>query len=210
MGLFGNKKKTEVVRIDSSLIILMEAPKSGVIRYFNSMGIKVEALIYNIDDLRYALMDICEYHRRLVIVENGLGIFSKTENRDSLVDILGLVNNIALDATVVYTDSGMAEYIRKKMKAIAKESGSELSKIDYIPFENMMSVYKALSEYNENYIVSGADDEVDDDAMGFVAHKVDIMKNYYARDFKDSSILNDFDVGDDGKEVSLIQYKIKI
>ena len=37
MGLFGKKKPKEAVDtiIESSLMILMESPKSGVVQYFN-------------------------------------------------------------------------------------------------------------------------------------------------------------------------------
>ena len=213
MGLFGKKKpKEEEVDtiIESSLMILMESPKSGVVQYFNSVGIKVESLMYSLEDLRYALMDMCEYHRRLVIIENGLGVFSKQENREALVDILSMVNNIALDATLVYTDSGMASYIRKQLKDLAKETGSEAAKIDYIQFESMMTVYKALSKYNEKYVVGGADAEEEPDAMNLVAPKVEVKNNYYLKEFKDASIIEEFRNENTETEVSLNQYQIKL
>ena len=52
--LFGRKKEKEIEEtqesaIDSTLSLLLEVPKNGIVQYFNNMGIQIEDIFYNIE-----------------------------------------------------------------------------------------------------------------------------------------------------------------
>ena len=112
--LFGRKKEKEIEEtqesaIDSTLSLLLEVPKNGIVQYFNNMGIQIEDIFYNIEEAQFGIMGVSDVHKRLVIVESGAGMFGKKENRLALEDILGMVDNKSLDATLFFTDTGMKD-----------------------------------------------------------------------------------------------------
>lgn len=207
--LFGKKKQVEEVQeppVESTLSLLLEVPKNGIVQYFANAGIKIEDIFYNIEEAQFGIMGVSDVHKRLVIVESGAGMFGKKENRLALEDILGMVDNKSLDATVFYTDTGMKNQIRKDIKEKFKENDIKEPEVDYVEFESMSTVYNTLKEYNETYNVDGARDLTLEDPLGYVAVKLAIKKTA----FDDTEYHDDrFFVKDQNGE-SIIGYKVKI
>lgn len=207
--LFGKKKQVEEVSeppVESTLSLLLEVPKNGIVQYFSAMGIQIEDIFYNIEEAQFGIMGVSDVHKRLVIVESGAGMFGKKENRIALEDILGMVDNKTLDATVFYTDSGMKNQIKKNIKDKFKENGIQEPDVDYVEFESMSTVYDTLSGYNEKYGVGGAKDLVLDNPLDYVARKLSIRKSA----FDDTEYHDDsFFVRDQNGE-SVLGYKVKI
>lgn len=207
--LFGKKKQVEEVQeppVESTLSLLLEVPKNGIVQYFANAGIKIEDIFYNIEEAQFGIMGVSDVHKRLVIVESGAGMFGKKENRLALEDILGMVDNKSLDATVFYTDTGMKNQIRKDIKEKFKENDIKEPEVDYVEFESMSTVYNTLKEYNETYNVDGARDLTLEDPLGYVAVKLSIKKSA----FDDTEYHDDrFFVKDQNGE-SILGYKVKI
>lgn len=207
--LFGRKKESEEVQepaVESTLSLLLEVPKNGIVQYFSAMGIQIEDIFYNIEEAQFGIMGMSDVHKRLVIVESGAGMFGKKENRIALEDILGMVDNKALDATVFYTDSGMKNQIKKDIKEKFKENDIQEPDVDYVEFESMSTVYDTLKNYNETYNVSGAKDLVLKDPLAYVAKRLAIRKSAFDdTEYHDDSLF----VKDQNGE-SILGYKVKI
>lgn len=209
--LFGRKKEKEIEEtqesaIDSTLSLLLEVPKNGIVQYFNNMGIQIEDIFYNIEEAQFGIMGVSDVHKRLVIVESGAGMFGKKENRLALEDILGMVDNKSLDATLFFTDTGMKNQIRKNIKEKCKENGIQEPDVDYIEYESMSTVYDTLEGYNENYNVGGAKDLELKNPLDYVAKKITVSKSAFDdTEYKDDSLF----VKDQNGE-SILGYKVKL
>ena len=194
---FTKSKEKEVSNeppLDSTLTILMEAPKNGLVQYLEEQGIKLENVCYKIEDAQYSLIMNSGIHKRLVVIEQGIGIFNDSEARKQLHDLLGLVNNVQLDATLFYSDSSLKSYIQKSFK-------KDKIDIDYKEFESIGDVIKVLKEYNETYNLGGATDDTIDSPLEYKGKKVEFAENNYELHFKDSEIESVLkETPDDGEE----------
>jgi len=212
------KKKQEEVQeevaepIDSSLILIMEEPKVGIVKYFKDMGCEISNIYYNteIEEAQYALMDISEYHRRIVIVESGAGIFTKDSNIGALVDIISLVNNISIDATVFYTNSTVINKVKKDIKTSAKKLDIDVPEVDFVEYESMVGVFNKLQSYNEKYIVGGAKDTVLEDPLNIQLDKVIEVKAIRNAEYNDKEIIERMRNQESEKESLIPAFKVRI
>lgn len=207
---FFKKKKVEeevdIPPVESSLTLVLEIPKNGIVQYFGNSGIQIEDIFYNIEEAQFGIMTMGDTHKRLAIIESGAGIFGKKDNRTLIEDILGMVDNKSLDATVFFTDTGMKNQIKKNIKEKCKLNNIQEPDVDYVEFESMGTVYNKLKEYNETYIKAGAEDLTLENPLDYVARKIIIGKT----GFDDTAYNDEILYIKDQNGESITGYKVKL
>lgn len=207
---FFKKKKVEeevdIPPVESSLTLVLEIPKNGIVQYFGNSGIQIEDIFYNIEEAQFGIMAMGDTHKRLAIIESGAGIFGKKDNRTLIEDILGMVDNKSLDATVFFTDTGMKNQIKKNIKEKCKLNNIQEPDVDYVEFESMGTVYNKLKEYNETYIKAGAEDLTLENPLDYVARKITIGKT----GFDDTAYNDEILYVKDQNGESITGYKVKL
>ena len=165
MGLFGKKKlktkqrKQDIEPEKTSLYILIDAPKIGIVQYMRENGIEIKGIFYDIVDANYSFMQE-DGASRILVIDTGTGIFSKVDNRAEIVSLLGMcIDNKR--GMLFYTDPALKTTVSKTMP-----------KTKVLKYGGTLSVVKALKEYNEEYCYDGAEDEVVDELLQFKGEQV--------------------------------------
>ena len=169
MGLFGNKTKSkkhknqEIEPEKTSLYILMDAPKIGLVQYMRENGIEIKGIFYDIVEANYAFMQEDE-SARIVVIDTGTGLFSKVSNREELVSLLGMcIGN--KKGIVFYTDTALKTTVHKAMP-----------KTMLLKYVSTLEIVKTLQKFNEEYCYGGAEDEVVEELLQFKGERVECIE----------------------------------
>ena len=144
-----------------SLYLLMDAPKIGIVQYMRDNGIELKGIFYDIIDANYGIMQEDE-PTRIAIIETGVGIFSKINNRDEIISLIGMCQTDDKKATVFYTDSAFKSTIYKAMPST-----------DIVKYISTLGVVEQLETYNEEYKYGGAEDAVASSLLQYRGNEYD-------------------------------------
>ncbi len=103
----------------------------------------INGIFNNIEDTKVAML-IETRPSRLVIVESGLGKFTRTTTRQELVDLIGLCD-VDKKVAVFYTNSLIKSEVQK---VLTRRQGS----ISWYYYKGAMDVLEKLLELGEKYI----------------------------------------------------------
>lgn len=146
MGLFRKKSEAPVEVVDKNLYILLEQEKPGIVTYLESSGMHVKGISTNLNKLM--LMLIREKNPiRLLIVDFNNGDWNRKDIADNLVGLVASYSNEPHDCTIFTRNSYLRLQLNKRQ-----------INADVREFKGASDIVKALLEYNENYVSSGASD----------------------------------------------------
>lgn len=195
--------------INSSLVLVLPSHKDGLISYLDEHGIPIEMAIYSLEDVQYSLMAPSEYHRRVVIVDDGEWDFKDQFNVEQLMGVMELVNNVDVDATIFYTDRTLSKAISRKLKDIKSNGGAEVT-VDITPYESMVAVYRHIAQYNEVYHGDGVDDTDTHNSLEYCLPKrLEKFDAKQIRDYKDKAVISRLSEGEEAGE-SLPRFEVKV
>lgn len=165
---FFKRKEEPVQLVDKSLYILIEAPKPGIVSYLEANGVHVKSVTTNIESVISAFIRE-KNPLRLIIVDLGIGTW---KNLESINNITGLISQCSgfehRDATVFTRNGKLTKEIRDlQLDADVRE------------FKGISDIIRALMEYPENYITSGAvdfDGENVSDLQSYIYKRTDLPK----------------------------------
>lgn len=160
--IFGSKrkKKKEQLQVETepekmSLYLLVDTPKIGLVQYMKENKVEIKGIFYDIMEANYGLMQE-DGNTRICIIDTGIGTFSKVENREEIISLIGMCQTENKKATVFYTDTAFKSAISKSMP-----------KTDIVKYVSTLGIVEKLEEYNEEYIYGGAEDEVVEGMLQF-------------------------------------------
>ena len=126
-----------------ALYILTERHIPDLAEKAAKCGLYINGIFNNIEETKVAML-IETRPSRLVIIESGLGKFSRTTIRQDLVDLIGLCD-VDKKVAVFYTNSLIKSEVQK---VLTRRQGS----ISWYYYKGTMDVLEKLLELGEKYI----------------------------------------------------------
>lgn len=126
-----------------ALYILTERHIPDLAEKAAKCGLYINGIFNNIEETKVAML-IETRPSRLVIVESGLGKFTRTTTRQDLVDLIGLCD-VDKKVAVFYTNSLIKSEVQK---VLTRRQGS----ISWYYYKGTMDVLEKLLELGEKYI----------------------------------------------------------
>lgn len=126
-----------------ALYILTERHIPDLAEKAAKCGLYMNGIFNNIEEAKVAML-IETRPSRLVIVESGLGKFTRTTTRQELVDLIGLCD-VDKKVAVFYTNSLIKSEVQR---VLTRRQGS----ISWYPYKGTMDVLEKLLELGERYI----------------------------------------------------------
>lgn len=126
-----------------ALYILTERHIPNLAEKAAKCGLYINGIFNNIEETKVAML-IETRPSRLVIVESGLGKFTRTTTRQELVDLIGLCD-VDKKVAVFYTNSSIKSEVQK---VLTRRQGS----ISWYYYKGTMDVLEKLLELGEKYI----------------------------------------------------------
>lgn len=126
-----------------ALYILTERYVPNLAEKAAKCGLYINEIFNNIEETKVAML-IETRPSRLVIVESGLGKFTRTTTRQELVDLIGLCD-VDKKVAVFYTNSLIKSEVQK---VLTRRQGS----ISWYYYKGTMDVLEKLLELGEKYI----------------------------------------------------------
>lgn len=142
------------------LYLITDRKVPGLINYFRECGVNLSNIYTSVDEATDTI-SMQSDRARIVVADTGLGKFTSTKIRHSLIDLLGICdeNN---KVSVFYTDSVI------KVDSMSR-LGKDADGIDWLKYSGTADMVAKILQYKENYVLDYLADESED--MDDTSHK---------------------------------------